>query len=264
MKSTNRRHAIRLGALSLLGFGTTLASAATGQWPFRKQFGTLVIHADFVPTDYEPLFEELMRLRDQVATQLDIRKSEESIDVYLFSQKSIYERYMRQYFPKLTPRRAMFIKSNSPGNVFAYVSPSLAIDLRHETTHALLHSSLPMVPLWLDEGIAEYFEVPKSQRERGNPYANVTRRDLKWRRPMPVAQLEQLETLEKMGSKEYRQAWSWVHFMLHGPQPARDALREYLHSVQRHEPPPALSQLLSRKLGSPERALAQHFGALKR
>ncbi|GIT30210.1 MAG: hypothetical protein Ct9H300mP1_22560 [Planctomycetaceae bacterium] len=32
-------------------------------------------------------------------------------------------------------------------------------DLRHEFTHGVLHSSLKRVPLWLDEGLAEYFEV---------------------------------------------------------------------------------------------------------
>ena len=48
--------------------------------------------------------------------------------------------------------------------VYAYRHPELPIDLRHECTHALLHANLPMVPLWLDEGLAEYFEMPEAER----------------------------------------------------------------------------------------------------
>jgi hypothetical protein len=43
--------------------------------------------------------------------------------------------------------------------VFAYRGEDFETDLRHECTHALLNAALPVVPLWLDEGLAEYFEV---------------------------------------------------------------------------------------------------------
>ena len=46
----------------------------------------------------------------------------------------------------------------------------LAVDLRHETTHAVLHGLLPMVPLWLDEGLAEYFEAPEANRLQRHPH----------------------------------------------------------------------------------------------
>ena len=55
------------------------------------------------------------------------------------------------------------MKGRGPGKVFAYKSKALPVDVRHEGTHGLLHAALPMVPLWLDEGLAEYFEVPGRQ-----------------------------------------------------------------------------------------------------
>ena len=42
-------------------------------------------------------------------------------------------------------------------------------DLRHELTHALLHGVLQDVPLWLDEGLAVYFELPPAN-EGVNPH----------------------------------------------------------------------------------------------
>ena len=44
--------------------------------------------------------------------------------------------------------------------VYTYWGNRIQQDLRHELTHAILHSVLKDVPLWLDEGLAEYFEVP--------------------------------------------------------------------------------------------------------
>ena len=46
--------------------------------------------------------------------------------------------------------------------VYTYWGDRIQQDLRHELTHALLHSVLKDVPLWLDEGLAEYFEMPVS------------------------------------------------------------------------------------------------------
>lgn len=256
----NRRTAMTMGALGIVA---SLSSAAKADWPFQRRYGMFLIHADFAPHGYLQLFDELVQLREKVATQLNLQLSDEQIDVYLFSNKAVYQNYMRRYFPSVSPRRAMFIKSNSPGNVFAYASRDIAIDLRHETTHAILHATLPMVPLWLDEGLAEYFEVPTEQRANGNSHLSTTRRELKWKRPTPLPRLERMTTLQEMGGDEYREAWSWVHFMLHGPEPAQLALREYLESISRHEPPLPLSQSLSTRFRSPERALAQHFQGVK-
>ena len=52
----------------------------------------------------------------------------------------------------------------------AYRNPEFGNDLRHECTHALLHAVLPAVPLWLDEGLAKYFEVQRASRAYGHPY----------------------------------------------------------------------------------------------
>ena len=94
----------------------------------------------------------------------------ETVHFFLFQAKGTYQSYMKQYFPRVPYRRALFIKARGPGMVFAYQGNDFEIDVRHECTHALLHTWLPHVPLWLDEGMAEYFEVPRDKRVRQNPH----------------------------------------------------------------------------------------------
>ncbi len=171
---------------------------------------------------------------------------------------------LRRYFPEVVPRKAMFIKSNSPGNVFAFVGQEFAVDLRHECTHALLHATLPMVPLWLDEGLAEYFELPAAQRAEGNPNFSQVKRSSYWKRPAAIEQLEMLAGLGQMGVDEYRAAWSWVHFMLHGPPAAKAELVEFLQQIANHTPPTKLSERLHAKFPQLERAYVDHFRKWRR
>ena len=58
-------------------------------------------------------------------------------------------------------RRAFFVSDFDRLNVYAWWGDNVGDDLRHEVTHGYLHSTLQEIPLWLDEGIAEYFEVPR-------------------------------------------------------------------------------------------------------
>lgn len=238
---------------------------ALADWPYITTRDSFVFHADFPLDTNQKLVNELVSLRSELYRQLKLEPNRERIDVYLFGDKSVYELYMKRYFPTLKPRRAMFIKSNSPGNVFAYISPQFDVDLRHESTHSLLHATLPMVPLWLDEGLAEYYEVPTADRKFGHEYLRQVQRSVTWRRPPSMQQLESLTELRQMGPEEYKHAWSWVHFMLHGPPQARQVLIDYITSISRHEPPKLpLSESLRASIPDLERAYKDHFKNLRR
>ena len=128
--------------------------------------------------------------------------------------------------------------------VFIFHNGEFLTDLRHETTHAILHTLLPMVPLWLDEGLAEYFEVERNRRIKGNPHLAELKKSLRWRRVPRLAPLEELGDLEDMSEHEYRDAWAWTHFMLHGPQGLGEEFRAYLADIQRQTPPGTLDARL--------------------
>lgn len=240
------------------------STSILGQWPAEIMLGVWRIHADFPLDRYRAVLGELPQIRKEVLTRLNLQVKDEPIDVYLFSTPEVYHEYMQQYFPGVVPRRAMFIKADGPGNVFAYVSPELATDLRHECTHAVLHTALPMVPLWMDEGLAEYFEVPADQRSLDNPHMATIQRGVLWKRPPSIERLEAIQDLSQMGPTEYEEAWAWIHFLLHGPPTVQACLTGYLHAIERQTPPTPLGQQLKQVMDKPSREFVNHFRRWRR
>jgi hypothetical protein len=232
---------------------------AEGPWADWRQARPFVVRADFSLAGFEPLLTELQQLQKELVDRLEIPPSAEPIEIYLFQSEAAYRSYLLARYPQAPTRRALFIKSGGPGQVFAYRSEEFEIDVRHETTHALLHASLTGVPLWLDEGLAEYFEVAPQDRLRNNPHL----RTLKWNLWMGLAPrlsgLEEKRDVAEMGKREYMFAWAWVHYLLHGPPEVQSELIEYLRLSQSGPPREPLSQRLRRCLPDPEKRLAQHF-----
>ena len=66
-------------------------------------------------------------------------------------------------FPDFAERRAVFLKSDTRLMVLAHWHDGLGEDLRHELIHGYLHAEFNWLPLWLDEGLAEYFELPAAE-----------------------------------------------------------------------------------------------------
>src|SRR5262249_28227348 len=158
-------------------------------------------------------------LRDQVCRELQLPLGTRDVYVYLFEDRERYERYMETRWPQLPKRRAFFIADErrlGGGEdllVFTDWSDRVRQDLRHELTHALLHSGLKAVPQWLDEGLAEFFELPPEQKGVNDAHLAHLRRGMLGFRP-DMARLERLTELEQMTPAEYRESWAWVHLML--------------------------------------------------
>lgn len=241
----------------------TLVAAQTcrAEWADERIATPFVIHSDFSLQSYAPLIDQMGRLQKDIVEALSIQQPQEEIHVFLFSKKETYKRYMSHYFPKVPQRRALFIKARGPGMVFAYHSSELDVDVRHESTHALLHAALPVVPLWLDEGLAEYFEVPKEKRAAENPHHSFIKWGARFGHVPSLTKLEKIGDLRDMGKSEYRGAWAWTHFMLHGPEAARDEFERYLQDIEASVPPGVLSQRLRRRIPDLEKQFSNHFKA---
>lgn len=250
-----------LGTILLL---TICSSTNAEAWVHQRTMDPFVFRANFHLAQHQELFDELMQIRRDLQRYLGVKPSQEPIELYLFRNQTTYRQYLRKHFPKVPYRRAIFIKTKGPGMVFAYLHQDFAVDLRHEATHALLHASLPMVPLWLDEGLAEYFEVPSDQRAFHPTHLSALKWNLRFGMFPHLKRLENRRDLSEMGSKEYRYAWAWVHFMLHGPAPAHDELVRYLADIQAGTAPGLLSQRLTRRIPKVEKSLVQHFKSWKR
>lgn len=247
----------------LTAVGLTLAFAhgtAAAQWADEQQFGVYSFHSEFPLRDIEELVQELGELQKDIESTLELKCSERTIHVYLFRWQNTYRQAVREHVPRGSNPKALFVAGNDFGRVYAYRQHDLATDLRHETTHALLHNALPYVPLWLDEGLAEYFEVPVRQRVDHHPHRSSLRTAVRFGGWQPdLAGLEALRSLPDMNGRDYRDAWGWVHFMLHGPPEARAALEEYLATIPTGREPTPLSISLQRRLPDLDRRITQHL-----
>lgn len=248
------------------------AVQAQSRWPDEKSAGPFLCHADFSLAHYNHLLDELAQLQRDLVRALGVQEPHEPIHLFLFDHKSTYESYLSRYFPNVPPRRALYIKERGPGMLFAYrTNDDFEVDVRHEGTHALLHADLALVPLWLDEGLAEYFEAPYDQRAFDHPHLA----EMKWQvskinlaarlKSSPsLEKLEDLHDLKQMGANEYRQSWAWVHFMLHGSAEAHDELTRFLADIRAQTPPGKLSDRLRRRIPNLEQKFTDHVRQWKR
>jgi hypothetical protein len=261
LRSQTRLHLATLVAVTAgLAIAAGHLRAEETPWVDTRQVGSFVCAATFPLDQYEPLIAELPALQQELVRVLGIPPAAEPIDIYLFADADQHRAYIEKHYPNVPYRRALYIQEHGRTGVYAYRDEQLDVDLRHECTHALLHASLPYVPLWLDEGLAEYFEVPASQRAFDHPHFDALVWNMRLGMVRSVASLEQLQDLSEMGAYEYRYSWAWVHFMLHGPAAAHQALVDYLADIRRGAVPPGtLSERLERAVPSSTEKMVQHF-----
>src|SRR5579862_5173970 len=223
--------------------------------------------ADFEIQKDMPLFKELTDMREQVHKTLQLPPSNNIVQVYLFEDSDRYERFMKAKYPDLPKRRAFFIAQPRPMGgeellVYTYWGNGDRIqqDLRHELTHALLHSVLKDVPLWLDEGLAEYFENPRAKNAVNPEHMKQLLHGPSGPVQRDLNRLEQLTQVDQMTPAEYREAWAWVHLMLQSNNDdARKVLISYLKELRSTKNPGPLRARLSVVFPSPETALTRHL-----
>lgn len=198
----------------------------------------------------------LSSLENDLAAHLALRATTDGppIEVYILKDRDAFGHFLRFYYPELPPRRAFFLAQGPKRMVYTFTNDRLDEDLRHEGTHALLHLTTGDLPLWLDEGLAEYFEGPDG-RDGLNP-EHIARLpdDLKAGWKPDLARLEKLANVREMTPRDYRESWAWVHLLLNGPPPGKAALLAYLADL-REEPQKAnslASRLRSTDLGNGE------------
>ncbi|MHB8902656.1 MAG: hypothetical protein ACYC6Y_28180 [Thermoguttaceae bacterium] len=259
LQGARRRCACRLATLVALLCHPLAGRQATAEWADVRAAGPFVCRADFSLTGVEPVLGELAQLQEDLVRVLGVPPAQEYVEVYLFRSEASYRRYLQAFFPDVPYRRALYIKRGGPGIVLAFSSRELPTDLRHECTHALLHAVLPMVPLWLDEGLAEFFEVSPSDRAFGNPHLAKVRWNARFGLKADVGRLENKGEVIDMTAADYRDAWAWVHFMLYGPRDGHAELVGYFRHIADGVPPGSLEERLASKIGDLDRAYLSHF-----
>lgn len=253
--------AIWAGVLVPLAAG--YACAGEPQWLEAARLGSFIYRADFHLVDRDRLLAELEQLRTELFKTLALPPPTETIELYLFRDEAAYRAYLDHRFGELPERRALYIKAGGPGMVYAIRGEQLIVDLRHETTHALLHAVLEDIPLWLDEGLAEYHETPTANRPAADPHYRDLQRLLTVRRFTPLESLELCNDATGMSRDDYLAAWAWMHFLLHDLPTARGELVTYLADLRSSESAIPLSIRLRSQMPDLQQRFENHVRRLE-
>ena len=191
------------------------------------------------------LADRLERLRSLLA-EITPQAVESSIDTRVFVRGD------RREYLRLAPRVGDRSGGRADDKVMGFFQTSifgnrLVVDasasvlpletLFHEALHAWVRRNLPWAPLWLNEGLAEYYSTARIDEERavlGLPKA----RHLDWLEReswMPLADLVAVESTTALhhdhgGDRRgafYAESWAFVHYLL-SETDRRELLGRYL------------------------------------
>ena len=222
--------------------------------------GQLVFHGDAPLEGHRRLLDELAGQRTVIADRLALPMVDSPVHVYLYANEATYRREMEARFPNFAGRRAIFVEDGRQLAVYAHWSEQVAHDLRHEVAHGHLHAAAAHLPLWLDEGLAEFFEVGAARRGLNQPHVDYLLGQLDaggWR--PDLKRLESLTSAADMTRLDYAEAWLWVHFLLESEGNKAAVLTDYLAELQITGAPTPLSAHLAHRLADPNAALIEHL-----
>lgn len=255
--------------------GLDLSPSYTKHLKYHDVCGVVVVQADFPLTEIGAILLEIEQLQRDLNLYMGVPAPKEKIELCLFKDEKSYTKFLKDYFPKAPrDRRALYIKLNrEPGTLLVQRTRDFEIDLRHEMTHAIVHASIPVVPIWLDEGLAKYFELTSLERSANNPYLKTVRRNVRFGAYPTLHRLERLKDIGDMGGREYRDSWAWVHFLIHHSPDTHRLLAGYLKllatlpqenssddsSRQETVDIPPLSLYLEDMMKNPREKFREHF-----
>lgn len=223
----------------------------------------LTVRSDIDIDRDDPLLQELVNLRKEVRSTLRLSAANRPVTVYLFRDELRYMQYMEERHPNLPSRRAFFIGTPKELIVYAYWGDKTREDLRHEYTHGVLHASLKTVPLWLDEGLAEYFEVaPEQPVGLNQDHAESLSIAIQngWR--PDIKRLEQIDDVSQMQRADYQESWAWVHYLLQGTPDGPQLLTEYLQSLNKATHAPSFASRITNELPESTERMTVHVTRL--
>ena len=248
--------------VALAGLGcATLGDRGQPLVPTRHQIpiGPYVVFSNFPLKPDAPAVRSLQSLERDIDANLGIRVRAEkpSVNVYILDDRQSFTHFLKYYYPELPPRRAFFLAQDSERVVYTFMGERLEEDLRHEATHALLHVAVGDLPLWLDEGLAEYFEGPDGRQGSNPEHLSRLSQDRAAGWSPDLARLETLKLVSQMAPRDYRESWAWVHYLLNHSSATKAALLGYLADLRTDPQSRGIwERLKATEAGAPEQLLA--------
>lgn len=248
--------AVVCGAIDDARAGDLLGRLFPGREPeFRAvRTGRFLLISDHRLDDAGGIATDLEALHRQLQADLKLPSLDATVRIYLFAKHASFSRYVRKHIPYLTGldtrRHGLFLLRNGVPHMFVLRTADLRGSLRHEFVHVVLNTSAPGLPIWLDEGLAMYYETIDDPAGREEITRGLAKRLACGWQP-DLARLEQLDEMRDMDTLAYAEAWAWVRLLTEGPAELRGLLPAFLDDLRRGHSRGGFSELLARRLKDP-------------
>jgi hypothetical protein len=210
--------------------GATEPSKTAGQqW--------LQFHYTAAPRGFEEILAELKRLPPRLSKVYGSPAIIRAVNVLIFSDRQQYFAHLDKTLPKAPRRNSLFIVRSGRPTILAVQGETLQQDLTHEAVHSLNHLTFPntAMPLWMDEGLAEWAEDSAEQQSR--VHGKALRQLLGGQRlllpePISLAALEKIKSTTRADAVDYAASWAWCRFLLSGKYGCRGVWNRYLQDIR--------------------------------
>jgi hypothetical protein len=235
----SRRTLLRsvFGATGSLLFATNAdwAGAAAPSSTAGKQW--LQFHYAEAPRGFEKILAELKKLPLRLSEAYGSPAIVRAVNVLIFADRQQYFSHLEKTLPTAPRRNSLFIVRSGRPTILAVQGETLLQDLTHEAVHSLNHLTFrnTSMPLWMDEGLAEWAEDSVEQQSR--VHGKALRQLLGEQRillpePISLAALEKIKSTTRADAVDYAASWAWCRFLLSGKEGCRGVWNRYLQDIR--------------------------------
>ncbi len=117
-------------------------------------------NADLLVGNKERITADVTQIYFLLAQEMNVKNLRQiDVKVRLFSNQDDFQTYRHIVAPEITTSSGFYVPSLNEATVFLRKDDdSTYAVIRHEATHVILASLYGRVPVWFNEGLAEYFE----------------------------------------------------------------------------------------------------------
>ena len=237
------------GCTSFSWFSSSSSSSVNHHSSKSVTRGYCEISGESPVNDFLPLMDEIQATMGDMQEILGLSELSAPTRIHIYASQYELEKEIRKRSRLLPYRRAYFFDDSKGKELCILVKHTdyIAYDLRHACTHAFIHSHCPDAPLWLDEGLAEYFEPTRTEQGYQPRHINRLMRMVNTSQWKP--NLNRLNKLDKsvvydLTVEQYAESWLWAHFLINYSDQSRLLLKSWLKDYENLETPPPLSEQL--------------------
>jgi len=241
---TPRRLSVLAAVILLLPFSPLSSHAAKPEdldW-IRLRADGIVVYSSADEEKSRAIVEDLLRFRDDCLAYLPVDPFISSVPahIYLLSNESAYEN-LCYYSSAAVGTAGVFFQAIDANYIAIDLTAGSAAltTVYHEYFHFIAEHTMPTLPLWANEGLAEFFSTYEFKKDHGiigHPIKEHV--DFLWSEdPMPFVDLFAVTPRSDdyqggfRGALFYAQSWAVVHSQLTGTSAEREGFQRYLAAL---------------------------------